>query len=180
MKQVVVGLGANLGAGQATLRAAACALREAYPDGFAASPLYRSAPQHCPPGSPPFWNAVVGFAVPATLAPEVLLDALLALEQEHGRARSVPNAPRTLDLDLVLFGDERIASPRLTVPHPRALNRDFVLGPLAALDPECCWPTLGQTVGVLWADFTGPRSLELMAQQWCYPFPPWPWDGCCY
>ena len=167
MKQVVVGLGANLGAGQATLRAAACALREAYPDGFAASPLYRSAPQHCPPGSPPFWNALVGFAVPEALAPEVLLDALLALERVHGRARSVPNAPRTLDLDLVLFGDERIASPRLTVPHPRALDRDFVLGPLAELDPECRWPGTGDRVADLWAAFAGPRTLERVAERWC-------------
>ena len=167
VKQVVVGLGANLGAGQETLRAAACALREAYPDGFAASPLYRSAPQHCPPGSPPFWNAVVRFAVPETLAPEALLDALLALEQEHGRARSVPNAPRTLDLDLVLFGEDRIASPRLTVPHPRALDRDFVLGPLAALDPERRWPGGGQTVAALWDAFAGLRTLEFVAEQWC-------------
>ena len=167
MKQVVVGLGANLGAGQETLRAAARALREAYPDGFAASPIYRSAPQHCPPGSPPFWNAVVRFAVPDALAPEVLLDALLALEQAHGRARSVPNAPRTLDLDLVLFGDEGIASPRLTVPHPRALDRDFVLGPLAALDPERRWPSTEERVADLWAAFSGPRTLEWVADQWC-------------
>jgi len=167
MKHVVVGLGANLGAGQETLGAAALALRQAYPNNFTASPLYRSAPQHCPPGSPPFWNAVVGFSVPEALTPEALLDALLALEQVHGRARSVPNAPRTLDLDLVLFGDECVATPRLTVPHPRALDRDFVLGPLAALDPECCWPTLGQTVGVLWDAFAGPRTLELVAERWC-------------
>jgi 2-amino-4-hydroxy-6-hydroxymethyldihydropteridine diphosphokinase len=123
VKQVVVGLGANLGAGQATLRAAACALREAYPDGFAASPLYRSAPQHCPPGSPPFWNAVVRFAVPETLAPEALLDALLALEQGHGRARSVPNAPRTLDLDLVLFGEERLTPSAAGPPGTRRYYR---------------------------------------------------------
>ena len=167
VKQVVVGLGANLGAGQETLRAAACALREAYPDGFAASPLYRSAPQHCPPGSPPFWNAVVRFAVPEALAPEAMLDALLALEQRHGRARSVPNAPRTLDLDLVLFGKERIASPRLTVPHPRALDRDFVLGPLAALDPERRWPVGNETVVSLWDAFAGPRTLEMVAERWC-------------
>jgi 2-amino-4-hydroxy-6-hydroxymethyldihydropteridine diphosphokinase len=167
VKQVVVGLGANLGAGQATLRAAACALREAYPDGFAASPLYRSAPQHCPPGSPPFWNAVVRFTVADTLAPEALLDALLNLEQVHGRARSVPNAPRTLDLDLVLFSDECIASPRLTVPHPRARDRDFVLGPLAALEPERRWPGTGDRVADLWAAFAGLRTLELVAERWC-------------
>lgn len=167
MKQVVVGLGANLGAGRETLRAAAWALREAYPDGFAASPLYRSAPQDCPPGSPPFWNAVVHFAVPEALAPEALLDALLALEQVHGRARSVPNAPRTLDLDLVLFGEERLETPRLIVPHPRALDRDFVLGPLAALDPERPWPGSGQPVAALWMAFPGPRTLEPVAEVWC-------------
>ncbi|MBL6719053.1 MAG: 2-amino-4-hydroxy-6-hydroxymethyldihydropteridine diphosphokinase [Pseudomonadales bacterium] len=167
MKQVVVGLGANLGAGRKTLQAAARALRGAYPDGFAASPLYRSAPQHCPPGSPPFWNAVVRFAVPDALAPEALLDALLALEQAHGRARSAPNAPRTLDLDLLFFGEERIASPRLTVPHPRALDRDFVLGPLAALDPERRWPRTEHRVADLWAAFPGPRTLKLVADQWC-------------
>ena len=167
MKQVVVGLGANLGAGQVTLKAAARALREAYPDGFAASPLYRSAPQHCPPGSPPFWNAVVRLTVADTLAPEALLDALLALEQAHGRARSVPNAPRTLDLDLVLFGEELIASPRLTVPHPRALDRDFVLGPLAALEPERRWPGTEDRVADLWAAFAGLRTLERVAERWC-------------
>jgi 2-amino-4-hydroxy-6-hydroxymethyldihydropteridine diphosphokinase len=167
VNEVVVGLGANLGAGQKTLQAAARALREAYAHGFAVSPLYRSAPQHCPPGSPPFWNAVVCFAVPHTLAPEALLDALLALEQAHGRARSVPNAPRTLDLDLVLFGDECIASPRLTVPHPRALDRDFVLGPLAALEPERRWPGTEDRMADLWAAFSGPRTLELVAERWC-------------
>ena len=167
MKRVVVGLGANLGEGRETLRAAALALRAAYPDDFAASPLYRSAPQHCPPGSPPFWNAVVRFAVPEALAPEALLDALLTLEQDHGRARSIPNGPRTLDLDLVLFGQDLINTPRLIVPHPRALERDFVLGPLAALDPERLWPVSGQSVAALWAAFSGPRTLETVAEVWC-------------
>ena len=105
--------------------------------------------------------------MPETLTPEALLDALLALEQVHGRARSVPNAPRTLDLDLVLFGDECVATPWLTVP---------ILGPWIGISSSDPLPRLTRSAaGRLWDRLlgcsgqpsTGPRTLELVAQQWC-------------
>ena len=84
-----------------------------------------------------------------TLSARELLDALLALERERGRERPFPGAPRTLDLDLVLFGDQVLNEPELIVPHPRFRERRFVLEPLADIAPEMIDPVTGQTVGQL-------------------------------
>lgn len=128
-----VGLGANLGDGVATLRQA---LRElaATPDigDCAASPFYRSAPVDA--GGPDFINAVARLRT--TLQPLQLLDVLQAIEQRHGRERPYRNAPRTLDLDLLVYGDLRQDTPRLTLPHPRMRERAFVLLPLRDLAPD--------------------------------------------
>jgi 2-amino-4-hydroxy-6-hydroxymethyldihydropteridine diphosphokinase len=127
-----VGLGANLGDSAATLRAA---LRElaAIPGitDCAASPFYRSAPVQA--SGPDFVNAVA--RVHTRLPPLALLDALQAIEKRHGRERPHRNAPRTLDLDLLLYGDLRLDTPRLTLPHPRMAERAFVLMPLRDLEP---------------------------------------------
>ncbi|MGY6269893.1 2-amino-4-hydroxy-6-hydroxymethyldihydropteridine diphosphokinase [Achromobacter denitrificans] len=127
-----VGLGANLGDGAATLRQVLAELGDT--DGIlsvAASPFYRSAPVEA--DGPDFVNAVA--AVDTRLAPLALLDALQALENRHGRLRPYKNAPRTLDLDLLLYGDTRMDHERLSLPHPRMHLRAFVLLPLRDLAP---------------------------------------------
>ena len=101
------------------------------------SSLYRSAPMG-KPDQPEFINAVA--ALDTELSAPALLDALLAIEVRHGRVRSEPNGPRTLDLDLLLYGDGVIHLPQLEVPHPRMHERAFVLRPLAELDPEAVIP----------------------------------------
>ena len=128
-----VGLGANLGDAQRTLHEAIAALgRLPHTQLVRASRLYRSAPVDA--GGPDYFNAVAQLAT--RLAAPELLAQLQALEQAAGRERPYRNAPRTLDLDLLLFGDARIASGTLTVPHPRWRERAFVLLPLQELAPE--------------------------------------------
>lgn len=83
------------------------------------------------------------------LAPQALLEALLAIEREHGRERPAPGAARTLDLDLILYGSEQLAQPGLVVPHPRFRERLFVLEPLAELEPDWIDPVSGAAVSAL-------------------------------
>ncbi len=132
-----IGLGANLGDAQATLRAVLHELA-ATPGILAcrSSSLYRSAPVDA--AGPDFINAVA--AIDTTLAPLALLDALQALETRHGRERPYKNAPRTLDLDLLLYGATAMDTPRLCLPHPRMHQRAFVLAPLGELAPELVLP----------------------------------------
>lgn len=128
-----IGLGANLGDRGAALARAVQALA-ALPGTrvMQVSGLYASAPIDA--GGPDFLNAVVELAT--RLAPLDLLDALQATEQAAGRERPYRNAPRTLDLDLLFYGDQQRACERLTLPHPRIAERAFVLLPLAELAPE--------------------------------------------
>ena len=129
-----VAFGANLGEPVETLRAAAVALaRRPGVELVAGSPVYRTRPIG-PPGQPDYANAVA--RAETTLAAEALLDVLLAIEAEFGRVRDVRWGPRTLDLDLIWYGGEERATERLTLPHPRAHEREFVLRPLADLDPD--------------------------------------------
>lgn len=128
-----VALGANLGDAAGTLRDAVRALANTSGvSGVRCSRLYRSAPVDAT--GPDFINAVA--EVQTVLTAPALLDALQAIENAAGRERPYRNAPRTLDLDLLLYGSARIVSPRLTVPHPRMAQRAFVLLPLAELAPE--------------------------------------------
>lgn len=106
-----------------------------------ASSLYRSAPVGYR-DQPDFVNAVA--CVETTLTPHALLDHLLAIERRHGRVREFPNAPRTLDLDIVLYGDLALDEPRLTIPHPRMCERDFVIVPLAEIAPDAVVPGRGR------------------------------------
>lgn len=128
-----IGLGANLGDPPGALQAALTALA-ALPGTalVASSRIYRSAPVDA--GGPDYFNAVACLAT-RLVAPELLV-ALQAIEQGAGRERPYRNAPRTLDLDLLLYGSARIDSARLTVPHPRMRERAFVLLPLAEIAPE--------------------------------------------
>mgnify|MGYP003799721551 CR=1 FL=1 len=108
------------------------------------SSLWQTTPVDCPPGSPPFLNAVAMLAPLDGEMPETLLDKLQALEQEFGRQPAmVRNEPRPLDLDLIAFAQETRATPRLVLPHPRAHRRRFVLAPLAEVAPDLILP--GQT-----------------------------------
>lgn len=127
-----IGLGANLGDPEQAVRSAILQLRVA--PGLRlmqASSLYRSAPVDS--SGPDYINAVAEIAT--TLTAPALLAALQAIEQAAGRARPYFNAPRTLDMDLLLFGSARVASAFLTVPHPRMWARAFVLRPLHELAP---------------------------------------------
>lgn len=138
-----VALGANLGDAAATLRDAVCWLAE-LPGTTVnrASSFYRTAPWEAQ--GPDFINAVAVLDTQLT-APD-LLACLHALEARAGRERPYLNAPRTLDLDLLLYGSARIDSPRLTVPHPRMWQRSFVLVPLAEVAPEWVTPEALQAV----------------------------------
>lgn len=142
-----VALGANLGDPVATVRAAALALA-GLPDSrlIAVSSLYRTAPVGLL-GQPDFINAVA--ALETTLPPGALLDELFAIEARFGRQRSVRNAPRTLDLDLLLHGATRCDDSRLTLPHPRMHERAFVLAPLAEIAPQLDIPGHGPAAGLL-------------------------------
>ena len=128
-----VGLGANLGDAIATLQQALAELAAApgIAD-LAPSPFYRSAPVDAQ--GPVFVNAVARLRT--TLDPISLLDLLQAIEQQHGRERPYRNAPRTLDMDLLLVDGVSMDTPRLTLPHPRLHQRAFVLRPLQDLDPD--------------------------------------------
>ncbi len=127
-----VALGANLGDPRAAVGDAIAALdRLSTTRLLRASSLYRSAPWEA--SGPDFINAVA--AVETGLSALELLRALQALELDAGRERPYRNAPRTLDLDLLLYGDARIESAELTVPHPRLRERAFVLLPLAEIAP---------------------------------------------
>ena len=130
---VFIGLGANLGDRKSTLRAALAAIGQLHGTRLLRiSPLYGSAPVDA--GGPDYLNAVAELAT--TQAPQALLQALQAIERSAGRERPYRNAPRTLDLDILWFGDRVIDTPALTVPHPRMAERAFVLRPLADLVPE--------------------------------------------
>jgi 2-amino-4-hydroxy-6-hydroxymethyldihydropteridine diphosphokinase len=113
---------------------------------LARSPLYRTAPVGYA-DQPDFVNACA--LVETKLAPRALLDALLALEQRHGRVRNIPNGPRTLDLDIVLYGDRVIDEPGLKVPHPRAHERAFVLQPLLDVWPDAVIPGRGRAADLV-------------------------------
>ena len=95
------------------------------------------------PSQPAYLNAV--FAIETQLSATELMRTLLEIEQSFGRERSVPNAPRTLDLDLIAYGVEVIDQPDLIVPHPRAADRRFVMGPLSQVAPAWVHPVLGKT-----------------------------------
>ena len=158
MTDAWIGLGANLGDARAALCTAVQALA-ALPRVrvLRVSSLYRSAPVDA--HGPDYLNAVA--QLDTALAPLPLLHALHAVERAAARQRPYRNAPRTLDLDLLLYGDERVDSPELTVPHPRMEGRAFVLLPLAELAPE--------RVSAAQRERVASQRIErvALAEEWC-------------
>jgi 2-amino-4-hydroxy-6-hydroxymethyldihydropteridine diphosphokinase len=137
-----------------TLRAAVAEVGREAGRIAAASPIYRSLPVGVT-DQPPFLNAVA--ALDTELGPDALLDVLLAVEAAHGRVRDVRWGPRTLDLDLVWFEGVVRDDPRLTLPHPRAHEREFVLRPLCDLAPDVLLH--GRTARE-WLDSLEPQGVE--------------------
>jgi 2-amino-4-hydroxy-6-hydroxymethyldihydropteridine diphosphokinase len=161
-ERVFVGLGANLGDAQATLQAALEAMRQLPGmQVIAVSPFFRSAPVDAT--GPDYVNAVAELR--SSLAPLALLQALQAIEQNHGRLRPYRHAPRTLDLDLLLVGQQALhlvataTTPALQLPHPRLHQRAFVLRPLLCLAPQLVHPQLGPL-----AAFLPPVAGQLVSQ----------------
>lgn len=157
MTLAYIGMGANLGEALASLKQAAAEL--ACVPGISAlrlSRFYSSAPVDS--SGPDYVNAVA--AIETALDADALLAVLQKIEQDHGRLRPYRNAPRTLDLDLLLYGDQEINEPHLIVPHPRMHERAFVLRPLAELAP----PTLRLRQGSLAAllDACADQKLQLI------------------
>ncbi len=147
---VIVALGSNVKGGYASCSALLGAAVEGFPEiGLTVvkrSSWWRSSAWPDPAG-PDYVNAVA--LVETTLAPSALLAALLDIEAAFGRRRGLANAPRTLDLDLIAFGRLLVNVPGLTVPHPRAQDRRFVMGPLAEIAPSWRHPLTQQTAAAL-------------------------------
>jgi len=156
MTRAFVGLGANIGEPRRQLLEALQDLDQLPQTRVTGiSSFYRSAPMgHL--DQPEFLNAVA--RLDTALSAAQLLENLQAMEQKQGRERPFPNAPRTLDLDLLLYGSGVVDSPRLTLPHPRMHERAFVLQPLLELDPEISIPGKGRASALLSA--CGSQKIE--------------------
>ncbi|WP_293914117.1 2-amino-4-hydroxy-6-hydroxymethyldihydropteridine diphosphokinase [Deinococcus sp.] len=139
----LIALGANLGDPLSALDWAAGEMR-ALGSVLAVSSFHKTAPVGGPPGQPDYLNAALKLGT--DLPPEALLSALLNLETRYGRVRRERWGARVLDLDLIAYGELILDTPRLTLPHPRAWERAFVLGPLSEIAPEYPHPLTGQTV----------------------------------
>ncbi|HEV2695032.1 MAG TPA: 2-amino-4-hydroxy-6-hydroxymethyldihydropteridine diphosphokinase [Verrucomicrobiae bacterium] len=151
-RYVFVALGSNLGDSQQIISAAIRRLESFSDQPLLKSSLWQTTPVDCPPGSPPFLNAVVGFIPQKGESPETLLGKMQGLEETFGRIKKkVLNEPRPLDLDLIIFASETRNSPALTLPHPRAHLRRFVLQPLSEMAAELVLPGQSQTVSQLLA-----------------------------
>lgn len=145
--RVAVALGSNLGDRRAHLSWALRQLATFVAD-LHASPFIDTAPVEVSGPQPRYLNCV---AIGRTArSPWDVLEACLSLEQARGRVRTGAKSPRTLDLDVILYGNRVIDDPRLQLPHPRFRDREFVLGPLAALAPRWRDPVTGRTLAALW------------------------------
>ncbi|HUV96823.1 MAG TPA: 2-amino-4-hydroxy-6-hydroxymethyldihydropteridine diphosphokinase [Acidobacteriaceae bacterium] len=147
-----IALGSNLGDRERTLRSAIAALRQ-LGTVEATSSFYETAPVGIVE-QPDFLNAVV--ALRTALSPQELMAALLRVEQQQGRDRStsVPKGPRTLDLDLLSYGDVVMETPTLTLPHPSLAERRFVLVPLTEIAPQWRHPLSGKTAAILLSELS--------------------------
>ena len=156
----VIALGSNLGHSQKTILDAMARLQRFSDEPILKSSLWQTSPVDCPPNSPAFINAVVGLVPKKGETPESLLKKIRDLEKEFGRApKKILNEPRPLDLDLIAFGNETRQSPDLTLPHPRAHLRKFVLQPLSEIAPDLVLAGQGKTVSQLLSDLSSAETL---------------------
>jgi len=165
-----VALGSNLGDSRHIILDAMARLQAFSEEPILKSSLWQTSPVDCPPESPKFMNAMVGLVPRAGETPESLLAKLQSLEKEFGRqTKKVLNEPRPLDLDLIAFGNEiRPAAPKrseggnsqeLTLPHPRAYLRRFVLQPLSEIAPELILPGQEKSVSELLAELPADETV---------------------
>ena len=149
IRRAVLALGSNLGDSHASLQGAVNAIADT-PDVWvtAVSPIYETEPVDSPAGSENYLNAVV--LIDTTIAANRLMDRALAIEDAFDRERSeVRNAPRTLDVDLIVVGDRRSDTEALRLPHPRAAERAFVLKPWFDIEPDAEFPDRGPIADLL-------------------------------
>jgi 2-amino-4-hydroxy-6-hydroxymethyldihydropteridine diphosphokinase len=155
-----IALGSNLGDSKQLVAKAMDRLQTLSAKPLRKSSLWQTTPVDCPPGSPLFINAVVGLVPRQGETPETLLEMLQRIEQDFGRQpKAVLNEPRPLDLDLIAWGTEVRSTPKLTLPHPRAQFRRFVLQPLSEIAPRLVLPSQTKTVGQLLAELQSPEVM---------------------
>ena len=157
MSRAYIALGSNVGDRGANIAAAIAALAATH--GIVvlrvAEPI-ETDPVDCPPGSGSFLNTAA--VLDTTLAPTELLGLLHDVEQRLNRERLGRNAPRTIDLDILMYDDYVVDSPHLALPHPRMHQRRFVLAPLAAVAPDAVHPVLRKTIAALLSDLDASDS----------------------
>jgi 2-amino-4-hydroxy-6-hydroxymethyldihydropteridine diphosphokinase len=156
----IVALGSNLGDSSRIILAVMARLQSLSDESILKSSLWQTSPVDCPPDSPKFVNAVVGLIPKEGETPESLLIRLHKLEREFGRTpKKIMNEPRPLDLDLITFGSEASHTQNLTLPHPRAHLRKFVLQPLCEIAPGLVLAGQGKTVAELLAGLSSEETL---------------------
>jgi 2-amino-4-hydroxy-6-hydroxymethyldihydropteridine diphosphokinase len=160
-----LGLGSNLGNRLAFLRGGRDSLVQRFDITLnRASGVYETEAVGGPADNPPFLNAVLEVAT--SLSPRELMAACLAVEDEFGRTRSAEWAPRTLDIDLLLYGDVVVDESDLRIPHPRLHERGFVLAPLREIAPGLVHPVLHQTITALAADLPSGTAPVPLRSTW--------------
>jgi len=158
MTTTYLSLGSNMGDRAANLRRAITALPSARYDVRRVSSFYETEPvDHL--DQPWFLNCVVGGETESP--PLELLRALRQIEAALGSKKAFPKGPRLLDIDVLLYGDQAVNTPELQIPHPRMLQRRFVLAPFAEIAPQVQHPTWTANVGELLARCTDPRAVRL-------------------
>ena len=159
-----VAIGSNLGDSRRAVQQAFQRLAALTDQQLLKSSLWQTAPVDCPAGSPPFINAVAGLVPRQEESAESLLAELQAIERGFGRQpKTVRNEPRPLDLDLIAFGTEVRATAELTLPHPRAHQRRFVLQPLSEIAPNLVLPGQFKTVAQLLSQLPPERSVRQLS-----------------
>jgi 2-amino-4-hydroxy-6-hydroxymethyldihydropteridine diphosphokinase len=165
--KVGLGLGSNLGDRLQHLQQAKAYLLSLSKEAWhVASPLYETLPVGCPPNSPKFLNAVLEIEFDG--APRTLLKKIAAYEVAHGRDRDLPkNAARSIDIDILYFGEKEILERDLVVPHPRMAERRFVLLPLSTIRPDMIVKGTGKTVRMLLRELPGgDGEVRFVQQEW--------------
>lgn len=157
-KRVIFSLGSNVGDRLATLESACDYLADVF-GGLRLSQLYETEPVGCPEGSPAYLNACV--EVSTTMPPQELLELCLRIEKELGRERNgTYGAPRTCDIDIIIYGEMQLQSPTLTLPHPRAHLREFVLRPLCDIDPHLTLPGHTRNVSTMLSELPAGPAVQ--------------------